>query len=183
MKYAMILAVVLGLIVIGTSSSYATDTTTSGSDPIFMHIQGITGDTQSKGFTGDIELNSFQFRVEHPIDIATGQISGKTTFSPIAITKMMDKTSPVLFGKVVQGQVIPQVDILFAKDTPNGLVTYASYVLKNVIISSYSVSSGGDTPSESLSLTFQSVQFTFSSTNPDGSLAPPITATWDLATP
>ena len=182
MKYAMILAAVLGLIVIGTSSSYA-DTTTSGSDPIFMKVAGITGDTQTKEFSGDIELNSFQLGIEHPIDIATGQSSGKTIFSPIAITKIMDSSSPALFSKVASGQSISQIDIFFAKTTPSGLQTYAHYILKNVIISSYSVSSGGDTPSESIILSFETIQFEFSTTNADGTLNPPSpTVGWDIAT-
>ncbi|MDE1764027.1 MAG: type VI secretion system tube protein Hcp [Thaumarchaeota archaeon] len=181
-KYSIILAATLGLVVAGTSSSYATDT--SGSDPIFMKIADINGETTLTGYAGDIELDSFQFGIEHAVDLSasSGATAGKTTFSPIQITKIMDKTSPAIFGKSTTGQVIPQVDIYFAKTTSKGLQTYAHYLLKNVIISSYSVSSGGDAPTESISLNFQSVQFEFSIANPDGTLSPFGTFKYDLST-
>ncbi|MDE1766330.1 MAG: type VI secretion system tube protein Hcp [Thaumarchaeota archaeon] len=179
-KYSIILAATLGLIVAGTSSSYATDT--SGSDPIFMKISGVTGDSKTKEFPGDIELQSFQFGIQHQIDPATGQSSGRTVFEPIVVTKSMDGTSPKIFTDVAGGTVIPRVDIYFAKTTPSGLLqTYAHYVLTNVIISSYSVSAGVDAPTENLSLNFQKIQFEFSTTNPDGTLASPGVASWDLA--
>jgi type VI secretion system secreted protein Hcp len=181
MKTFVIIAVLLGLIAVGTSSSLAT-ASASGSDPIYMKIPGIDGEVNAVGHEKEIQLNSFQFAVSNPVTSSSGGGggAGKVSISEIAVTKIMDKSSPLLFKNTATGAHIPQVDIYFVKTGINPQ-TYAHYILKNVILSSYSVSSGGDRPSESLSINFVQIQFEFIPTNPDGSLGSPITAGWDLS--
>ena len=179
----VIIAALLGLILVGSSNSFST-ASASGSDPIYMKIPGIDGDVAAVGHEKEIELNSFQFGVSNPVTSSSGGGggAGKVSISDIAITKVMDKSSPLLFGKTVTGAHIPQVDIYFVKTSGSGgLQTYAHYILKQVTLSSYSVSSGGDRPSESVSLNFAQIQFEFSSSNPDGTLGSPITSGWDIA--
>jgi type VI secretion system secreted protein Hcp len=180
--FVITIAVLLGLIVVSTSGSFAT-ASASGSDPIFMKIPGIDGDVVAKGHEKEIQLTAFQFGVSNPVTSSSGggAGSGKVSISDIAVTKIMDKSSPLLFKNIVTGAHIPQVDIYFVKTGSSGLQTYAHYTLKNVILSSYSVSSGGDIPSESVSINFAQIQFEFTPTNPDGSLGTPITAGWDLS--
>ena len=177
----VIIVALLGLILVGSSNSFSTASAT-GSDPIFMQIPGIDGEVTAVGHEKQIELNSFSFGVSNTVSHSTGGAgAGKAIVSDIAVIKFMDKSSPLLFSKTVNGAHIPQVDIYFVKTSGSGLQTYAHYVLKDVLLSSYSVSSGGDRPSESLSLNFAQIQFEFTSTNPDGTLGSPITAGWDIA--
>jgi type VI secretion system secreted protein Hcp len=182
MKYAIILVIALGLITAGISNSFAT-TTPSNGDPIFMKIDGIDGDVTAQGHEKEIELNSFQFGAKLDVSpISSGGASaGKVSLSEIVGTKIMDKSSPLLFQKLVTGSHIPQVDIYFVKFTNGSPQTYAHYILQDVLISGYSVSSGGDIPTESLSLNFAKIQFEFTPTNTDGSPGSIIHAGWDLA--
>ncbi len=179
MKYwqVSIAVVALGILAIGTSTSFA------ASDPIYMNFPGISGSTIEKGFENQIQLNSFQWGVGRAISSSTSGTKETSTpsVSEIVITKMMDKASPdLLKNSLVGAPTTTPVTIQFTKQTSLGLQRYAEYQLSNVLISGYSISSGGDTPTESLSLSFSKVIFTFWPTNPDGSLGLPITTSYDL---
>ena len=180
MKSFVIIIALLGLIAVGTSSYFA-PASASGSDPIYMKINGIDGDVTAVGHEKEIQLNSFQFGASNSGTSSSGGGggAGKTSISDIVFTKIMDKSSPLLFKNTVTGAHIPKVDIYFVNNGKN-TQTYAHYVLEDVLISSYSVSSGGDIPSESLSLNFAKILFEFSPTKPDGTLDTPISVTWDI---
>lgn len=174
MKYVLVLAAVLGILAIGTSSSFAT----TGSDPIYMQYGTIQGDVTEVGHENWIELDSFQFGVTKPVSLTTGQ-SGVPSFSEITITKPMDKSSVGLMTQVLQGT--PQtVTIDFVKTGATKPVTYVEYVLNNALVSGYSVSSGGDNPTESITLSFTKITFKFTPQNPDGTLGTTQQIGWDL---
>ncbi len=179
MKYwQIIIAVVaISILAMGTSNSFA------ASDPIYMNFPNIQGDVLTKGFDNQIQLDSFQWGVGRAISSPTGGTTREASapsVSEITITKVMDKSSPLLLQSSLVGQPVGPVTISFVKQTGTGLVTYAQYTLENVLISGYSVSSGGDNPTESLSLSFTKVAFKFTPTNPDGSPGTPIQVTYDL---
>lgn len=179
MKYwqVTIAVVVLGILAIGSSNSFA------ASDPIYLNFPGIQGDTMSKGFENQIQLDSFQWGVDRAISSPSGgtRESGAPHVGEITVTKLMDRASPLLLQNSLVGQAVGPVTITFVKDAGTGPIRYAEYTLENVLISGYSVSSGGDTPSESISLSFTKITFKFTPTNPDGSLGTPIQTTYDLA--
>jgi type VI secretion system secreted protein Hcp len=169
--------------VVKTTPAAPTTTTPKKGDPIFMKFGPISGDVTEKGFTGDIELNSFQWGVSRTIGNPTPGSTDRPSSSPsvleITITKMMDKTSPLLLQALLQGQSTSEVDIFFvhlgaALGKPGQNVTYAEYVLSNVLVSSDTVSSGGERPTESLTLNFTKVQFKYSGNGA------PVTTVYDL---
>ena len=179
MKYwqVTIAVVALGILAIGSSNSFA------ASDPIYMNFPGISGDTITRGFENQIQVDSFQWGVERAISSPVGGIreAGAPHVGEITITKLMDKASPLLLQSSLVGQAVSPVTITFVKEAGTGPVRYAEYTLDNVLISGYSVSSGGDNPTESLSLSFTKITFKFTPTNPDGSPGTPIQTTYDLA--
>ena len=179
MKYwqVTIAVVALGMLAMGSSNSFA------ASDPIYMNFPGISGDTVAKGFENQIQVDSFQWGVERAISSPSGGIreAGAPHVGEITITKLMDKASPLLLQSSLVGEAVSPVTITFVKDTGIGPVRYAEYTLDNVLISGYSVSSGGDNPTESLSLSFTKITFKFTPTNLDGSPGIPIQTTYDLA--
>lgn len=166
----------------------ATAPTTLKGDPIFMKFGSINGEVTLKGYEGDIQLNSFQWGVSRTIGSATGgsgdREAGAPSVSEITITKSMDKTSPLLLQQALAGPATPEVDIFFVESASRSLekpgqpVTYAEYVLSDVLVSSYKVSSGGDRPTESITLNFTKVKFNYV---PTGSTTP-ISVQWNLAT-
>lgn len=175
----MVLVAVLGLVAVGTSSSFAT----TGSDPIYMKYGTIQGDVTATGHENWIELNSFQFGVSRaisPVGTGTTREASVPSISDITITKVMDKSSPSLLTEALQGTG-QTVTIDLVKNGQSGPFTYAEYELSNALISGYSVSSGGDNPSESISISFTKITFKFTPQNPDGTTGIPSQLTWDLA--
>lgn len=158
-------------------------------DPIYMSIPGITGEVTTKGFAGDIELHSFQWGVGRGISSPTGGSSDRESSTPsvseITITKNMDKTSPKLLDAILSGKDEQEVDIYFVNITRGdgglGTQVYAEYKLSDVLVSGYSVSSGGDRPTESLSLNFTKVEYSYFAQNADGTTTPIVT-NYDLTT-
>ncbi|HZL34677.1 MAG TPA: type VI secretion system tube protein Hcp [Tepidisphaeraceae bacterium] len=157
-------------------------------DPIYMQFGDIKGDVQVSGYAGDIELNSFQFGVGRGISSPTGGSSDRESSAPsvseITITKAMDKASPLLFSSILSGPSTPEVDIFFVNiirgQGGRSTQVYAEYQLSNVLISGYSVSSGGDRPTESLSLNFTKIVYTHITQNADGTTTP-TSVGYDLA--
>lgn len=184
MKYAIFLVVVLGLVAIGTSDSFATAGTSSG-DPIYMKYGTINGGVTESTHTNWIALNSFQFGVERPISALAGTSErepGAPVVSDITITKVMDSSSTALFSEAFQGTPQTVTIDLVKTDGTGQAVTYAEYVLSNALVSSYSVSSGGDNPTESIAISFTKITFKFTPQNPDGSVGTPTPPVgWDLA--
>ncbi len=182
MKFLLVMVAVLGIVAVGSANSFAT----TGSDPIFMQYGTIKGDATAKAYEGFIDLNSLSFSIDKPTTIgsATGFQTGAPKFSEITITKLMDSSSVPLAQQLLTGT--PQnVKIDFAKTSGTGeLFTYAEYDLTNAIITGYSVSSGGDQPTESITIAFEKFSFTFTPMSATGIPEPSLssTVTWDLAT-
>lgn len=150
-------------------------------DPIYMNYTGIPGDVTASGHLGEIQLNSFQWGVGRGISSPTGGAANREASAPsvseITVTKALDVASPYLLNEALQGQG-KDVKIFFVKTNRGKLFTYAEYDLSNVMISGYSISSGGDRPSESISLNFTKVTFI---SYPPGPTGTPVKVTWDLA--
>jgi type VI secretion system secreted protein Hcp len=137
---------------------------------IYMKYGSIDGPVTTKGFEKWIELNSFQFGVGRSISTAArssiGRESSEPSISEITVTKPMDVSSNGLFQDAVGGDLAADVTIKFTSTTKDGVVTFLTYQLTNTGLSGYSASSGGDNPSESLSLNFTKVTITYSGLDP-----------------
>jgi type VI secretion system secreted protein Hcp len=72
---------------------------------------------------------------------------------PLTIVKELDKTSPTFAQFCCNGQHIPEVTIELCRASCDK-AKYLEIRMENVLISGYSVSSGGDRPMESISLNF-----------------------------
>jgi type VI secretion system secreted protein Hcp len=130
--------------------------------PIYMKFEGIDGDATAEGHEKWIELNSFQWGVGRGISSPTGggadRESSAPSVSEVVITKVQDVATTKLLDEALQGEGKP-VQIDFCKTDKGKLETYMAYKLTDTMISGYSVSSGGDRPTESISLNFTKVEF------------------------
>jgi len=130
--------------------------------PIYMKYDGIDGDVTSDSHKGWIELNSFQWGVGRGISSPTGASADRESSAPsiseITVTKQQDVATTKLLDEALQGEG-KKVQIDFVKTDKGKLETYMFYKLEDAMISGYSISSGGDRPSESLSLNFTKIEF------------------------
>ncbi len=168
-------------------NSFAQTTTSTSGDPIFMNYDNlnIPGDVTAAGHEKWIEINSFQFGVTRTISNTAGSADRQASapsVSEIVITKLMDKSSPLLFKEALSGNGKPvTIDFVTSGGGPSGPTVYAQYKLENVLISGYSTSSGGDRPTESISLSFTKITYTFNSQDPNTGQLTPTSVTYDLS--
>jgi type VI secretion system secreted protein Hcp len=73
------------------------------------------------------------------------------------------------------------VTLHLVKTGQDKLQTYMEYILEDCMISGYSVSSGGDRPSESLSLSFAKMTMSYTPYDNTGKGQTPVKAGYDLA--
>jgi len=156
--------------------------------PIYLKYGSIAGDVTESGHTGWIELNSFQWGVGRGVSAPTGSSEDRESSAPsiseVTVTKDFDKSSIKLLTEAYQGTGsgdAATVQIDFVRTTKGKLDVYTTFTLSNVIISGFSLSSGGDRPSESLSFNFVKIESKFTPMNPDGSAGNAITTTYDLS--
>ena len=150
-----------------------------------MKMDGVDGAVTTKGFEKWIEVNSFQCGVGRAIGTAARgsatREASEPSISEIVVTKRLDKSSTKLFQDAVGGDLSKTVKFKFTTTTKDKVDTFLAYELTNCGLSGYSISSGGDAPTESLSLNFTKIMMTYTERDPSigGS---PDTVGYDLTT-
>ena len=92
----------------------------------------------------------------------------------------MDVSSPMIFTESCVGKA-KKIEIHLCTVGSDQIETYMEYILEDCMISGYSVSSGGDRPSESLSLSFTKMEMKFIPYSDQGKPESPIPAGYDMA--
>ncbi len=150
---------------------------------IYMKYGSIKGAVTTEGFKDWIELHSFQWGTGRGIASAarsaTSREHSEPSLSEITVTKRMDVSSPKLFLDSVAGELNNKVTIKFTTTTKNKVETFLTYELENTGLSGYSISSGGDMPTESLTLNYTKISNTFIGTDP-ATQGTPETVGYDL---
>jgi type VI secretion system secreted protein Hcp len=128
---------------------------------IFMNYGTIKGETTQTTHKEWIEVSSFQFGVGRGISMGVGGGSKREASAPsvseIVVTKTFDISSPLLFKEAIGGKAVDVKIELTQTDNSGKHVSFQKYVLNGTLISGYNVSSGGDRPSESISLNFSKI--------------------------
>jgi len=112
----------------------------------FLKIDGIEGESTDKDHKGWIDVLSFSLEAKQ----------GRVTSQDFHFVKLIDKASPKLFAASCGG-VSPGPAVFATRKAGEGQKDFFVVSLKEVLISSVSISgAGGDPPSETLSLRFAS---------------------------
>ena len=140
--------------------------------------------SRPRGMRSGSKLNSFQWGVGRGISSPTGGSADREASAPsiseIVVTKPTDAASTKLFDESLEGEG-QDVQIDFCKTDKGQLEVYMTYTLSNTMISGFSTSSGGDRPSESLSLNFTKVEFKNTGMGSAGETGSPDAVTYDVA--
>jgi type VI secretion system secreted protein Hcp len=129
--------------------------------------RSLRGDVTAKGYEGWIELQSAQLGATRAVPYTTGgKGAGKTHVSDIQVTKHQDAASSALFRQSLLGDA-KMVVIAFVKDG----TAYMTIILRDTLISSYSVSGHGAAsntqPMESFTLNFTQITYNTHDRSPD----------------
>jgi type VI secretion system secreted protein Hcp len=152
---------------------------------IYLKLGDIKGDVTAEGHKDWIEVHSCQFGIGRGIATPTGNSADRESSAPsvseITVTKNQDIASIKLFEAACGGSDAVEATINFTKTEKNKTDTYMTYILSNVLISGYSVSSGGDRPTESLSLNFTKIEFKADSYDATNKTKQPSSTFYDIA--
>lgn len=150
---------------------------------IYAKIEGIDGLVTAAGHEKWIDCSSLQWGVGRAISSSVGSSrdreASKPSISEVSITKDMDESSPLIFTEACVGKG-KQVEIHLCTVGTDQIETYMEYILSDCMVSGYSVSSGGEKPSESISLSFTKMEMKFIPHDDAGKAASPIPAGYDL---
>jgi type VI secretion system secreted protein Hcp len=127
-------------------------------------VPAITGSGTPKG-PGYIDVLSWSWGM-HNIgsqgsSSGAGRESSPPSLSEIVVTKVLDKSSPLLWKNCVSGTHFVTVTLYMdpapsSSGAPSG--DAMTVTMSNVRISGISISSGGDRPTESMSFTFAKIK-------------------------
>lgn len=153
----------------------------------FLKLDGIEGESTRKGFEKQMAILSFSWGGSNPstIGVTGGGGGGKGELSSLSFTKKADAASPLMYQKCMEGEHIKKATLTLMKSGGKEAVDFVKYEMENVYIDSvhYSGSSGGDDqPTESISVSFGKLSYTFTPQKPDGTKGSPVVGQWDVRT-
>lgn len=154
---------------------------------ILLQLEGINGDSTIDGHANWISISSAQFGVGRGISTAGSGVDRDTStpsFSEVTLSKPTDIASTQLFAQAMYGKKIGAKATLVWLQTggADAKQNYMTIELADPIISAYSVSSGGDRPTESFSINFSKILFKYTQFKTGGEATPADPKGYDLMT-
>ncbi|MDQ6829002.1 MAG: type VI secretion system tube protein Hcp [Gemmatimonadota bacterium] len=160
-------------------------TTGSNHFDAFLKLDGIKGESTTKGQEGAIDVQSFGWGVAniHSVAAGSGGGAGKASFSDFNFTKFADLASTALFFACASGQHIKDATLTVRKSGGEAL-TYLVIKMSDVLISSYqsSGSEGTDSikPLDQCSIGFSKIQMDYTGQDAQGKAGKTVTHGWDV---
>jgi type VI secretion system secreted protein Hcp len=157
--------------------------------PIFLNYDGIPGDVTTAGHEQWIEITSWQFGVSRAMTSSSASAADREGSTPsvseVVVTKVTDGASTNLFRASLgfgQGGEGKTVKIDFCKTDVSQPEPYLQFELDNTLVSGWTASSGGDRPTESVSLNFTKITMNNIGMGAANATGQPDRATYDLST-
>lgn len=149
---------------------------------IDTHIKfdGVEGESTHADHKGEVEVLSWTWGVVNASLVSgSGSGKGKATPGDLHFVHRYDKASPVLAKKCAQGVHFKEV-LMTARKAGEGQKDFLKVTLKEVFITSVqpSGSSGGDI-SESVSMSYGSIDFAYKPQDAKGGLGGEVKFGWD----
>lgn len=164
---------------------------------IYLQIDGIQGPVTAQGLEGYIQAESFSSDIQRKLATQPGSVENRETtkpiFSEITLTKLVDKTTPLLFSEATVGASKATAIIKFIS-TGSNLNEYLTITLSNVMVSSQTldslakVTSGeptenrSDRPTETITLNFTKIEVKYTPYDNQNNVGSPIPSGYDLET-
>ena len=150
---------------------------------LFLRIDDVKGESRDRTHVGEIEALAWSFGASNSGSPHTGGGAGvgRVSLQNLSITKYVDKSSPVLLLACCTGKHHRSARLTVRKAGEHQL-EFLVIELTEVTVSSISAagSSGDDRPSESLSLDFAKLKYSYTPQKVDGSADVAVSMGWDV---
>jgi type VI secretion system secreted protein Hcp len=146
-----------------------------GSSPrtaaVFVKYDGVDGESKDSKHEKWIDVLSIDWGAHQPGGGMTGQSRrrGAVVVEDMTLTLEYEKSSPKLQEKCLMGEVIPKLEIELTSTYGGSRVTYLKYELKNVMVTSYSVSGSDGRPTVVIGNNFEEIKVTYTEYDKKGS--------------
>ena len=147
--------------------------------------KAIKGDSIISEHADWITIASFQWGVGRAISQSGGGADRRTSnpsFSEVTLAKSMDKASTELWRQATCGESLGKATIHFIETSgaDSKIQAYYEIILHDAIVTAFSSSSGGDRPSESISINFTKVEHKYDVFDKGGTVVKGEKKNWDL---
>ncbi|KPA12320.1 Type VI secretion system effector, Hcp1 [Candidatus Magnetomorum sp. HK-1] len=82
--------------------------------------QDSVGGLWKRGHEDEILIHAFKHKIERPSDPNSGTLTGLAIHGPLNITKVIDKSSPLLYNALVNGETLTTCEIRCFRTNTNG---------------------------------------------------------------
>jgi type VI secretion system secreted protein Hcp len=149
----------------------------------FLKLDGMDGESSDDKYKGYVEVSSFSFGITHMTTIGSatgGAGSGRAALGELTISKVVDKSSTVLFQKCATGEHFAKGKFVVRK-AGGTQMEYLVLTMETVFVTSahFSSASGEENANESVSLAIGKLGVDYS---PQDSLGKPMASIhggWD----
>lgn len=150
----------------------------------YLKMDGINGESQAEGMSGNIELESWSFGVGAPADLGgKGLSGGKPSLSDFTFGFSLDSASYQILKDIYNGKPIATATFSGRKTGGGGTpYVYLKVTLTNCFCTGFSTGGGsGGVPSASLTLAFEKIEYEyFTQDTSTGGVTSAGTATYDI---
>lgn len=156
------------------SNAYAID--------YFMQIDGIDGDSASRGHEKWVDVDTFSWGVTNSTPVGGGgggSGKGKTTFAPFGWTQHLDSSTVPLFLEVAGGTHTPNV-IFEAEMAGRSQYVFFRMAFENVQFTALNISGDPSSVQVDGKLVYDKITMTYWPQKKDGSRGDPIVGAWDV---
>ena len=153
--------------------------------PIYMQLDGIQGDATQQAHQNWTDIKSLSWNIERTMNTLAGAAANREGKQPsvghVTLTKISDRSTPKLITEAAAGQATKTAKIHLVTTGSPG-TTYLEFTLSNVLISSYTIGSSGDRPSETITLDFTKIETKYTPTDAGNAGQSPVISSYDIAT-
>jgi type VI secretion system secreted protein Hcp len=151
----------------------------------FLKVDGADGESTQSGHTNEIKIHSFSWGCSQTTSVSGsgGSAAGKASLSDISVMKDLDKASPEMFKMLLTGTHIATAVLTAQKAT--GSTTGAPFLtitFGEVFVTSQQISGSSEIPSESVSFSYNTIKFDYSTQGDDGTLTSTGAISYDVKT-
>jgi type VI secretion system secreted protein Hcp len=153
----------------------------------YVKLGSIVGESTEPKHSEWINLLAVSQDISRPIAAgASGSTRQRSsaTLGDILLTKEVDKSTPKLAEAICKGTNFPKVEIHLCTSSEGGTrIPYFMYELKNVRVTDYNISGacdGGIPPSETLSLNYEEVKWTYDELDKENNSKGAVETSWKV---
>jgi type VI secretion system secreted protein Hcp len=144
----------------------------------YLKFDGVDGEATDQDHKDWINLLSFSHSITRD-DTSSGstRTRASATLGDVVVVKELDKSSPKIAESALVGKTFPKIEFHLTSSAG----TYLQYELKNVMVTSYSISGDADDrPTEEISLNFEEIKVTYTEMDSQGNKKGNVEYSWKV---